>query len=526
MKKKADSNLTKLRRAAKGSMAAIRTADSPVDTRDIEIVLQELQVHQIELELQNEELLRVSEETELQRLKFEGIYDLAPVGYLILDHFGLIEEVNAAGVALLASGKATVRGKQLQSFIKPEEADDFYRFFKQLLRGEGKENSQFKFLSRSGHEFHGLVEGRFVPASQKCYVALIDVTEGILSRIRLAETKDRLQLALEASAAGTWELHYPSMRFYLDDTNTRMCGAGKFNGTYNGFIKLVHPDERHEVDQSFRSAINSDTEIDIVCRFTDEGGKVCFVNVRGHLVKGEVEDEKRFIGIMCDITEKKKLEEEAKNKETLRRQEITLAALQAEEKERVRISEALHDSVSQLLYGIKIQLSQLSEQNIQPTSAKLHQLLDMAIQETRNISFELAPSILTDFGLTSVLTELAERLSSAKMKIAVICTGFSKERDLVLESTIFRIVQELVNNCMKHSGASLVQIQVKKNKYIDIVVKDNGKGFIASANSTHGAGLSSIKNRISLYKGAMDIETKAGKGTIIRINLQYHDQSK
>jgi signal transduction histidine kinase len=150
----------------------------------------------------------------------------------------------------------------------------------------------------------------------------------------------------------------------------------------------------------------------------------------------------------------------------------------------------------------------------------------MAIQETRNVSFELAPSILTDFGLTAAITELAERLSSAKMKISVICTGFSTGRDLVLESMIFRIVQELVNNCMKHSGASLVQIQVKKNKYIDIVVKDNGKGFLPSANSTHGAGLSSIKNRISLYKGTMDIETTAGKGTTIRINLQHHDQSK
>lgn len=523
MKKKINSKFAELRRTAESS---IRLFDSPVDSRDIEVVLQELQVHQIELELQNDELLRASEETELQRLKFEAIYDLAPVGYFISDHFGIIEEVNAAGVTLLGSGKASVRGKKLQSFIKPEEADDFYRFFKQLLKGEGKENCQFKFVSVSGHEFHGLVEGRFAASSQKCYVALIDVTEGILSRIRLAETKDRLQLALEASAAGTWELHYPAMRFYLDDTNIRMCGAGKFNGTYNGFIELVHQDDRYDVDQTFRSAINSETEIDIVCRFIDEAGRVCFVNIRGHLVYGEAEDEKRFIGIMCDITEKKTLEEDAKNTEMLRRQEITLAALQAEEKERVRISEALHDSVSQLLYGVKIQLSQLSEQNMKSTATKLHQLLDMAIQETRNISFELAPSILADFGLASAITELAERLSSASMKISVVCTGFSKQRDLVLESMIFRIVQELVNNCMKHSGASLVEIRVKKNKYIDIVVKDNGKGFLASAISTHGAGLSSIKNRIGLYKGTMDIETMTGKGTTIRINLKHHDQSK
>ncbi|MGY3211415.1 PAS domain-containing sensor histidine kinase [Mucilaginibacter sp. HD30] len=527
MNKKNDVKFAGLRKTAEESFTRLQPHDKPADAKDVEVLLQELQVHQIELELQNEELLRASEETELERLKFEGIYNLAPVGYFILDQFGTIEDVNLAGVSLLGAGKGSVRGKRLQSFIKPDETDNFYLFFKELLSSDERHGSQFKFINTHGDEFYGLLEGRFVGSLQTCYVALVDVTEAILARASLAETKDRLQLALEASAAGTWELHIPAMRFYLDEINTRMCGATAFDGTYAGFIQLVHPDDRYEADQYFRKAINSESEIDLVCRFNDANGNLCVANIRGHLVRGETDAEMRFIGIMCNITEKTKLAEIAKDEEVMRQQEITLAALKAEEKERVRISEALHDSVSQLLYGIKIQLSQLSGQDVQSTAAKLHQLLDLAIQETRNISFELAPSILTDFGLASAIVELAERLSSSKMKISAVCSGFSNPRNLVMESMIFRIVQELINNCMKHSGASAVQIQVKKNKYIDIVVKDNGIGFLpASDKPTHGAGLASIRNRISLYKGTMSIDAAAGKGTVIRIKLEDNDQSK
>lgn len=523
-KNKSNEQYARLRTNAEKALTKARQPSASLSDDEMDAVLQELQVHQIELEMQNEELRIANEEIELQRLKFESLYDLAPIGYFILDSYGIIEEVNDAGMKLLDTGRANIRLKRLESFVAPAHHDEFYRFWRTLQKSDDKQRCQIKFVAKNGSEFYALLEGRVVQLASKSYIAMIDVTEVIEARMRLAETKDRLELALEASDAGTWELHIPSMRFFLDEINYRICNAvaGKFENSYACFIELVHPEDRFTVDQHFRTAVNNDKEIDIISRFLNTSGKICYASIRGHLVHGDAETEKRFIGIMWDITEKKQLEDMAYQQEQTRQKEITTATLHAGENERRRISEALHDSVSQLLYGIKIQLGQMNEENRPQATTRLNQLLDIAIKETRNISFELAPPTLTDFGLPATIAELCERLSTPQMKITAVVSGFTQRMDLLLESTIFRIIQELVNNCMKHSGANNVRIHLKKNKMIEIMVSDNGRGFALEEleRKPHVAGIASIRNRLSLYNGTLSIDTAPEKGTIVRITLE------
>jgi signal transduction histidine kinase len=190
--------------------------------------------------------------------------------------------------------------------------------------------------------------------------------------------------------------------------------------------------------------------------------------------------------------------------------------------ERRRISDALHDSVSQLLYGIKMKLSALDLGHTK-AHVDISKLIDQAIQETRNISFELAPSILLDFGLPATIEELVKRLSLPNMKIQAKIIGFATREDMLLETGIFRIIQELINNCMKHSHASLIRLTVKKGKHIEIQVQDNGVGFDyrEQEKSTSGSGLRSIKNRIGLYNGELIVDSVPGTGTVVKIVLNY-----
>jgi signal transduction histidine kinase len=281
---------------------------------------------------------------------------------------------------------------------------------------------------------------------------------------------------------------------------------------------LINPDDHFVVDQHFRTAINAKTEIDISCRFVSTTDQIHFAHIRGCLVSASVPVSLRFVGIIWDITEKKLLEERNEALRIDRQREITAATLHAEENERKRISEALHDSVSQLLYGIKLQLS---AKNYAEAIAKANKLLDTAIQETRNISFQLAPSILADFGLAATINELCRRLSTPNVRMEARISGFSTPGELFPEETIFRIIQELVNNCIKHSGATHLQISVRKNKAIEILVTDNGKGFEYEKlnNPPKGAGLTSIRNRLALYNGKLDISSAPGKGTTVRVQL-------
>jgi signal transduction histidine kinase len=375
-------------------------------------------------------------------------------------------------------------------------------------------------------QVEGIAINDFITGQRRCHVAVIDITQRIKTEKNLAGIKERLELALEASATGTWELDLQTMQFNFDEFIYRICDIpfNNFGPNYQSFINYIHEADREMADQHFRTAVNTNMEVDIVCKFNNLYNEVSYINIRGHIAKEP--DAKRFIGIMTDITEKRRLEEEASAFEFEQHKKITTATLYAEENERKRVSEALHDSVGQLLYGIKIQLGQLKKHP--ETSESLDQvnkLLSLAIQETRNISFELAPSILTDFGLPATIEELVRRLSSSQLMLQAKVTGFARRCDPLLELGIFRIVQELINNCMKHSGASLINVEIKRNKSIEILVNDNGKGFDVKRQekTPTGSGLSSIKNRLGLYEGTLHIKSEAGKGTQVIIKMHPTD---
>jgi len=494
---------------------------------DMQMLLDELKLKSHNLERQNKQLCANITSLQQQQTQLTNIYDLAPIGYFILDKAGYIIDVNNHGTNLLEGGKTEIAFTRLKNFIPAEHTGVYQQFFKLMLSTRARQTCQLKMITRGGRVFYALLEGITIytaaDAKLNCYIAIVDTSDRIQVQQNLAETKDRLELALEAAAAGTWELDLNTMAFYLHEFNYHLCAVKnkQFDGRYKTFIKLIHPDDQVIVDQKFHIAIAQDKEIDLVCRFINADAKVCYASLRGHVI-AENDSNKRFVGILMDITEKKRIEEEAALLKKDQQKIVTTATLFAEENERKRISEALHDSVGQLLYGIKMQLDQLYSAK-QPSANVRHiyELLGNAVKETRNIAFELAPSILTDFGLPIAVAELAHRFSTPQLQIRTQITGFAKRLDLFLETCIFRIIQELINNCMKHSGASIIDLSIHQTDTIEIIIHDNGKGFDVKQQETKptGSGFSSIKNRLGLYNGVFNIKSEPGIGTTITLNL-------
>jgi signal transduction histidine kinase len=114
-------------------------------------------------------------------------------------------------------------------------------------------------------------------------------------------------------------------------------------------------------------------------------------------------------------------------------------------------------------------------------------------------------------------------LSSPVMRIHAKIIGFNTREDLLLETTVFRIIQELINNCMKHAQTSLIRVVLKRGRHIEICVQDNGVGFNyhEQERSASGSGLRSIKNRISLYNGELIVDSAPGNGTTVKIVLNH-----
>jgi len=496
---------------------------------DIRELLNELQIFRLQLEMQNEELVLSHERVEAERSKFAGLYDLAPVGYFILDRVGTITEVNNTVLDMLGVDRRALIGKRIQHYVDKSSADLFYRFIHKMRESKAKSDCQVMLVAGT-RSFYVHAAGADIrdrtTGDERFYIAVIDISERKTAEHHLHETNERLKMTLEATAMGTWEIDLKKQRIILGHHSYSILGLNQweFDGQYDTFFRAVHPKHKERVKQTMIDAIKNRKDIDIEYPVL-LGHGTRYLSVRGQVMDVDA-GVSRFVGIIMDITEKKQLEEEAENLKRNNQNSIITAGLQAQEKERKRISEALHDSVSQLLYGIKLNLQELSS----PEAAtgerllNINMLLDQAINETRDISFQLAPSILHDFGLAESVKEMAKRMSTPGFCISVKTPDRSHRLKPELEISAFRIIQELVNNSIKHGRATetIVSINLLKDQII-ITVKDNGEGFDMQDPGylLRGSGLLSIKNRVSLLNGTFDIRSAAKKGTSVTIILKY-----
>ena len=182
----------------------------------------------------------------------------------------------------------------------------------------------------------------------------------------------------------------------------------------------------------------------------------------------------------------------------------------------------------QTLYGIKLHLRAIEQTNqTRLQFAQINDLLNIAINETRELSYELTPSVLRDFGFIEGIKEMVQRMITPLFKIKTTINKSVNALHPELQLYLFRIIQELLNNCVKHANASEVEITVcAEQERVNLRVIDNGNGFngeIEKALLT-GSGMRSIKNRVFLLNGTIDIDTSKG-GTKVTIGFKNDIQS-
>ena len=149
-------------------------------------------------------------------------------------------------------------------------------------------------------------------------------------------------------------------------------------------------------------------------------------------------------------------------------------------------------------------------------------MLDTSIRELRRVAHNMMPEMLTKFGLDEALKEYCNTVNSTGLVVVNYqSVGMSSRLESSTEIIIYRIVQELVNNILKHAAATEVFVQLLKDQSrLSIVVEDNGRGFDTSIlEHSKGAGWSSIRSRVEYLKGRIDVHAEPGKGTLINIEL-------
>jgi len=220
-----------------------------------------------------------------------------------------------------------------------------------------------------------------------------------------------------------------------------------------------------------------------------------------------------------EINHSQKLKEIAQQEEL----KITKAILEGEEKERERVGKDLHDGLGGMLAGVKINFSAWASQNLEPENKQnfneiLHQL-DHSVTELRNISRNLMPESLLKLGLETALKDLCEFYSRKDLHIDFRPIDINSKLPLAVQINIFRIVQEILANAVKHSEAENILLQCSQsNDVFLITIEDDGKGFSQDSSPTKSMGLHNLKTRVDYLKGKMEINSDH-EGTAINIEL-------
>jgi two-component system, NarL family, sensor histidine kinase DegS len=212
-----------------------------------------------------------------------------------------------------------------------------------------------------------------------------------------------------------------------------------------------------------------------------------------------------------------------------RKQEFGFKIIEAQEEERKKLSREIHDGPAQMLANVMMRsdlIDRVYRERGSDEALKeikdLKRMVRNALYEVRRIIYDLRPMALDDLGLVPTLRKYLQTVEeyNKSTKITFFNLGEEKRLSTNLEVALFRLIQESVQNALKHSGASEIQVKLEiKKTHVLAVVKDNGKGFDVTVQKEGTFGLMGMKERVELLEGEITIDSKTGSGTIIMIQV-------
>ncbi|WP_134090443.1 PAS domain S-box protein [Olivibacter sp. XZL3] len=386
--------------------------------------------------------------------------------------------------------------------------------------------------------FHKWFSCMFVRMADSLVATNLDITERKLAEDKIKEDDALLRGIAEAAPDMLYVIDIRSMQMVYGNNkiakllqrsleDIREMGAALFD-------QIVYPDDRAKFDNNINMLRQTgDDEVkELVYRLIDGYGKLHWVQTRRTVFKRDAEGHPtHIIGLSLDITEQVYLQQknlqlrlERSELEKRQQREIFMATLKAQEDERRRIAENLHNGLGQLLYSVKLHLEHLKPKLDDGLVLPLlplkqaERLLSEAIRESRRISHELMPSILEDFGLQAAIEDICEQFSKT-VKFECQFQGFHEKLDKHIEIAIFRMVQELVINIIRHANATKGTILIALSQaWVTISVADDGIGF-GKPSAKRGIGLNTIQNKIRLLNGSFEVHSAKQRGTIIDIRF-------
>jgi PAS domain S-box-containing protein len=524
-----------LRRGAEELLSKAGGDAAALPAEDIRILVHELQVHQVELEMQNDELKRTQLELHHSRDKYSELYEFAPVGYLTLDAEGAIREANLAAANILELDPGRLTAGNLCSLIAAESQDAFYLHRRSVLATQRKQTCELRMRSSSGEPLLVWLQSIARPEGPEgkpsIFTALVDIT----ARRKAEDQLRALNTELEQRVAErTTELATASRALERSELEFRTLAAN-----VPALFGYVDAGERYRfVNRRYEQMFGVSAE-QIVGRTVRElFGLQSYLALKGPIAKtlgGEAvshETELHFPDRLrtMSLTYVPDFDEQGRisglfilGADVSERRALERQALQVAEHEQQRIGQDLHDGAGQELTGLGLLARSLvdSLESIAPkqaeVAARIADGLKAAMRQIRAVIHGLAPVPAGGDGLAIALAELAARTND----LPGLSCSFDRltgveVHDPFVASHLYRIAQEAIANAIKHGRAARIQIRLTQDHgAIKLAIIDDGRGLHASDAEREGMGLRLMHYRARLSGGSLTVGPADPRGTCV-----------
>jgi len=414
--------------------------------------------------------------------------------------------------------------------------DDIYRarlVYEQAMESHGDFELEFRIVTATGElrylEAYGVIQRNAADQPIRMTGVAWDVTERVIARRALAESEAELSAIFENSVLGIVLADQERKILRSNRAARELLGYSASQAAAILVEDIMHPSEREVSRQLFNSLLAGERDTyQQEKRYLRGDGQYMWVRITVYPVL--LKEARNFVCLIEDISPRKQAEEhlhEVQRRELRVREEFSQQLLNAQEQERQRIANELHDGLGQNLSVIKnrAQLALEESGGTTPVDAQLQGILRVttdAIAEVRGLVQNLRPMHIEQLGLTAALGQLLEQFAEASQlqlisRLEDIDDAFLPEQ----VTHIYRLVQEVLNNIGKHARAQQVQVRIERDLHsVRIGISDDGAGFeVSHAMQAGGLGLHSMTERVHMLGGEIHIRSSIGAGSSVLIEL-------
>jgi PAS domain S-box-containing protein len=409
-------------------------------------------------------------------------------------------------------------------FVHPDSIDYAGKLLKDIIKNPGKLFTIYLSLKhKHGTEIpvEGLASNMLdVPGVNALVANFRDISERKKAEKIIKESEDLYRNLFNNSPLPIWVCDAGTLRFLeVNEAAIQQYGFSRKEFLKMTAFGLVPPHEHLELKQVWSGACN--TNIRLQRNHLKRNGDHIFVEMLVHQVNYKGQDS--YLVLANDITEKIRLQNQLIEEKLHRHQEIIKATIEATEKEREGIGRELHDNVTQILTTARLCLDCIS--NNHPSRDMIDRsrnTITSAIEEIRSLSKSMIQSFHREVGLKLSIEDLVEGVQIAN-KFVISLDFYLPDEQLLddkLKMTVFRIVQEQLNNIIKHAEATEVALSIHQyDEVLSLVIVDNGKGFNV-LEKRKGIGISNITNRAELFNGQVRIISAPGNGCRMEVSFR------